>query len=207
MNKTIAGVLLAVVQIGIVGSLGAKLLWDRARYPHVWVKTASYDPNLFIRGRYVSLQLVMPLEGLSEDKLMNTYTQTGDKNFYGNVRLEIRNDELVAVPDKSGKFLAFQSSRQVKLETPKTDCPKYNQYACDYETVYITDEKGRPVVTFNHPSLFFIPENAADPTRRPAGEELWVDATITPHGIPRPIRLGVKKDGKITPLNLEPIEW
>lgn len=50
------------------------------------------------------------------------------------------------------------------------------------------------------PVLFFLPEHADDPSRRPAGEELWVEVSIPGQGPPRPIRLGVKKDGVLTPL-------
>ena len=54
----------------------------------------------------------------------------------------------------------------------------------------------------NEPVAFFIPENIPDPSVRPAGEELWVEVTIPKEGPPRPIRLGVKKDGELTPLPL-----
>ena len=49
---------------------------------------------------------------------------------------------------------------------------------------------------------FFIPENVPDPSRRPPGEELWAEVTIPPSGPPRPIRLGVMRDGRLTPLDL-----
>ena len=49
---------------------------------------------------------------------------------------------------------------------------------------------------------FFIPEHVPDPSFRPQGEELWVEVTIPRRGAPRPIRLGVKKDGVLTPLDL-----
>ncbi len=52
--------------------------------------------------------------------------------------------------------------------------------------------------------LFFIPEHVKDPSRRATGEELWVEVTLPKKGPPRPIRLGVKKDGgEITPLELD----
>lgn len=52
------------------------------------------------------------------------------------------------------------------------------------------------------PVAYFIPEHVADPSRRAAGEELWVEATLPPKGPPRPIQLGVKKNGVLTPLDL-----
>src|SRR3981189_937670 len=52
MTRAIA---VALIQILIVCSLGAKLLYDRRTRPRAWFKTERYDPNLPIRGRYVSL--------------------------------------------------------------------------------------------------------------------------------------------------------
>jgi hypothetical protein len=49
---------------------------------------------------------------------------------------------------------------------------------------------------------YFIPEHADDPSQRPFGEELWVEVTVPPTGPPRPIRLGIKKNGALTPLDL-----
>ena len=56
---------------------------------------------------------------------------------------------------------------------------------------------------FDEPLAFFIPEHVPDPSNRPAGEELWVEVTVPGKGPVRPIRLGVKKDGKITALALD----
>jgi hypothetical protein len=47
---------------------------------------------------------------------------------------------------------------------------------------------------------FFIPEHVPDPSIRSAGEELWAEVTLPRKGAPRPIRLAVKKDGVLTPL-------
>jgi hypothetical protein len=52
------------------------------------------------------------------------------------------------------------------------------------------------------PVAYFIPEHAADPSVRPAGEQLWAEVTIPRRGPPRPIRLGVWKDGRLIPLDL-----
>lgn len=53
------------------------------------------------------------------------------------------------------------------------------------------------------PVPFFIPPDVPDPSRRPQGEELWVEVSIPKRGSPRPIRLGVKKEGgEIAPLDL-----
>src|SRR5438477_6275149 len=56
------GVIVAALHVALVGSLGAKLLVDRATCPRVWSRAVPVDPNLPIRGRYVSLRL-MPTPG------------------------------------------------------------------------------------------------------------------------------------------------
>lgn len=61
---------------------------------------------------------------------------------------------------------------------------------------------GRSVSMLNEPVAYFIPEHVPDPSRRPAGEELCVEVTRPRHGMPRPIRLGVKRNGVLTPLEL-----
>jgi hypothetical protein len=50
------------------------------------------------------------------------------------------------------------------------------------------------------PVAFFIPEHVPDPSIRGAGEELWAEVTVPRRGPPRPIRLGVKKNDVLTPL-------
>jgi hypothetical protein len=65
------------------------------------------------------------------------------------------------------------------------------------------ERAGEHVVVLNEPLAYFIPEHAVDPSRRAPGEELWVEVTIPRAGAPRPIRLGVKKDGVLTPLDVQ----
>jgi hypothetical protein len=59
----------------------------------------------------------------------------------------------------------------------------------------------RPWV-IQEPVAFFIPEQVPDPSLRAPGEELWVEVSVPRQGLPRPLRLGVKKDGVVTPLEL-----
>ena len=58
MTLTNKGLVLAALQCAMVLSLSGKLLYDRQTQPRVWVLTTQYDPNLPIRGRYLSLSLV-----------------------------------------------------------------------------------------------------------------------------------------------------
>lgn len=67
---------------------------------------------------------------------------------------------------------------------------------------WVRTVNGIEVADIGEPLAFFIPERAVDPSRRPPGEELWVEVTVPKKGPPRPIRLGVKKGGVLTPLEL-----
>ena len=170
MNKVMKGFVVAAVQVLLVASVGANFLYDRANYPHVWVETAPYDPDLPIRGRYVRIAVLADAErSQSPDAAAES---NGPAMFLG--RLEVRGERLVAIEDNDGRH--WVSSRR-----------------CGEAQCWQLAE----------PLAYFIPEHVVDPSRRPAGETLWVEVTVPPKGTPRPIRLGVKKvDGVMTPLDL-----
>jgi hypothetical protein len=85
------GLILAGAQLALVASLAAKYAMDRARLPRVWVQTVAYDPNLPIRGRYLSVRLrVSP-----EDVYGSPWNFSGEM---GDVTLNVRDGHLVAKP-------------------------------------------------------------------------------------------------------------
>src|SRR5262249_56665093 len=90
MKPLIKGLIIAAVQVGLVASLGAKLLYDRATRPRLWTRAAPYDPNLPIRGRYVSLQLVVEPRSRRETKPGTVYQPSRS------VSLRVERERLVA---------------------------------------------------------------------------------------------------------------
>jgi hypothetical protein len=58
------------------------------------------------------------------------------------------------------------------------------------------------IAAIAEPLAFFLPEHVDASVREP-GEELWVEVTVPRHGPPRPIRLGVRKNGALTPLETD----
>ncbi len=169
MNTLTKGLVVAAVQVLLVGSVGGKFLFDRANYPRVWVETAPYDPDLPIRGRYVRIAALV--DAKRSETLDKPGTPDGPVMFAG--RLEVQGERLVAIEDDNGRH--WVSSRR---------CGESQCWQLDDALAY------------------FIPEHVEDPSRRPAGETLWVEVTVPPNGAPRPIRLGVRKDGQLTPLEL-----
>ena len=154
------GFAVAAIHLAIVGSLGAKLLVDRATRPRVWARTAPIDPDDPIRGRYVRLRV------------------EGEPIDFGG-----RSSQPVHLSQRDGR-LAFTAAASSGL------------------TVHVMLRDGRPVAVLDQALAFFIPEHVADPSVRAPGEELWVEVTLPKHGGPRPIRLGVRKEGVLTPLPL-----
>jgi len=125
VNALRKGIVLGVLQSALVLSLTGKLFYDRDARPRIWVKTQRYDPDLPIRGRYLSLMLA---------------------------------------PDGGSTYFARTSNQRV---------------------------------------VFFVPERPEEfeaVLSRPNAPELWAEVTIPRLGPPRPIRLGIKKDGQIQPL-------
>ncbi|HVH72640.1 MAG TPA: hypothetical protein VNB49_16220, partial [Candidatus Dormibacteraeota bacterium] len=98
MTSLQKGVLVAGVELALVASLGAKYALDRARLPRVWTQTVPYDPNLPIRGRYLSLRLRVDAGNVYESAPL---PKNNNFNFWGDIRditLSARDGHLVASP-------------------------------------------------------------------------------------------------------------
>ena len=127
MTLTRKGLILGAFQCLLALSVSGKLLYDRSTCPRVWVKTAQWDPNLPIRGRYLAL------------------------------RLE---------PERDAPWYAKTNNRMVLFFVPEHTLP--------FETI-----RGRR----NAPAL-------------------WAEVTIPRNGPPRPIRLAIKRAGRLEPLEV-----
>jgi hypothetical protein len=101
MSALWKGLLLAALHVALVCSLGAKLLYDRATRPRVWIQVATYDPNLPIRGRYLVFSLQLPAEGFTARENQQPYSSP-----YSPSRCDLlaRNDVLTAVANENGEF-------------------------------------------------------------------------------------------------------
>jgi hypothetical protein len=173
MKPFAKSLVIAAVQIALVASLGGKLLYDRATRPRVWALTAPYDPDLPIRGRYVSLRLLVEPRGIDG-------TSSGSRQSPRPVVLHVEDDGLIA------------DASPVSHEPLPSDLH-----------VRLISGRNGVMAILEEPVAFFIPEHVPDPSRRPLGEELWVEVTVPRKGPPRPIRLGVRTgDGPIMPMAL-----
>jgi len=177
MKTVYKGLVVGLLHLLIVSSLGAKLLYDRETLPRLWVKTVPVDPNLPIRGRYVRLQVEMELRG-GHMNPGKTGSPGTSQQAHLRANLSAENGQLsAAVDERNGSVFIIVRS----------------------------DDEGT-VTRLSEPLAFFIPEHVADPSRRSADEELWVEVTVPKTGPPRPIRLGVRKAEDLSdpvPLDLD----
>lgn len=100
------GLLLAGAQLLLVLALVAQYQWERARYPRAWAQVIPVDPDLPVRGRYLSLRLLVHSPGNQAAK--------------GVVRckLAVENNRLVARPDPKGALLVSYFHEQWVLDKP-----------------------------------------------------------------------------------------
>jgi hypothetical protein len=193
MKPLTKAIVVALIQVLIVGSLGAKLLYDRRTRPQAWFKTERYDPNLPIRGRYLSLQVEVS-DRRSPEELQQMF-----------------NGEIQLYEKQRSQFMTFYSfgrecgSIDVQGGKPVPVFDGSPAWNCDNLTFERWRRNEQTVLRVAEPVLFFISDTAKDPTRLQIGDELWVLATIPRRGLPRPIALGVKKGGQgaMSPLSLD----
>jgi hypothetical protein len=178
---------IALIHVAIVCSLGAKLLYDRATRPRVWVKTQNYDPNLPIRGRYVALRPLFddptPTK-LPETKNGPAFPRMTYDFMEGTISV-VDGKAIVNRTDGQSGAIRFTRTWDVRNWDPKT-----------------WDANTRSVLTTWEPVLYFIPDTAPNPSALKAGEELWVELTIPRKGPPRPIQLALKSNGKWLPIDI-----
>jgi hypothetical protein len=93
------GLLLGALQLALVLSLDGKLVFffDRMTRPRVWVLARAYDPELPIRGGYLSQRLQMPVEGFTNQRTVSD-SFTNRQWAY----LEVRNGQWIAKEQGSG---------------------------------------------------------------------------------------------------------
>lgn len=178
MKPLYKGIAVALIHILIVLSLGAKLLYDRHHRPRIWVRTGQVDPDLPIRGRYLTLSLQVHTSDFQLDPKQPFAFKS--KNGYepGYVELSVENGQLVAhkADHPTGLFISPWGQQRTRNNLPSD------------------------VFLLSSPVLFFIPEHAELPRLNNLTDELWAEVTIPRKGPPRPIQLAIKRDGQWFPL-------
>ena len=175
MTQRGRGVVLLAIQLVLVLSIAAKYVYERKTCPRVWVRTAQFDPNLALRGRYVALQLAVDACALPHD-VGDLLGPRSSGIWKWRVKPEAKDGRLVAVP----------AGDDVRPELVQGLVQSVSQ-PCD-----------RAVLQYQ--ADYFIADKAKSPFPSKSNEELWVEVTVPPSGPPRPIQLAISSDGAFKPL-------
>jgi hypothetical protein len=186
ISKT--SVALLLIQLAIVSTIAAKYLYQRWTCPRVWARTVAIDPELPMRGRYLSLQLTV--DGC-QSTLPSAKAATFPRDINGaavrgpfglrasatfRADLKIQNNRLLAI--------RIQDDRNGTLGQEVSVWPGAT---CD-------------AMRLDTPVDFYLAEHAQIPLPLKPGKELWIEVTVPPKGPPRPIQLALKDNGAWKPL-------
>lgn len=185
-----ASLLLLAVQLAVVSSIAAKYFYERWTCPRVWTRTTAYDPELMMRGRYLSMQLQV-------DGCKTTLPGTKQAAVSQNILTSVQSG-------KNGKPERLQVAfpALLKVEDKKlvvTRIPDASFSGRDQRVSAWLDAPCDAMWLFD-PVNFYIAEHAPNPFPVKPGQELWVEVTVPPKGPPRPIQLALKQNGVWTPL-------
>jgi hypothetical protein len=186
MSYRTRGILLLLIQIGLVCTVAGKYLYERATRPRVWVRVAQNDPNLPMRGRYLALSPRVDSCRLPKDKDSD---RSWDNQEDGRSVRFSHYEWRVTTFAENGK-LAVRDARDVLPHTDTQSISLVNKTPCECALL-------RPGF------LFFIPDTAKSPFPLAKGQELWAEVSVPPAGPPRPIQLALREDGKWEPLKFE----
>jgi hypothetical protein len=200
---TLSGVSVALLlfQLLAVSAVAGKYLYQRWRCPRVWTRAAAIDPDLPMRGRYLSLQLTV--DGC-QSTLPSAKLATFPRDVNGAVKpgpyvlrpqpvefranLKVENNKLVAL-----RIEGQEDSTNGEEISASPSAPCDQMRLADPVDFYIADTAKSPLSLQPGPEL--RPGQELQP-----GPELWIEVTVPPKGAPRPIQLALKDSGAWKPL-------
>jgi uncharacterized membrane-anchored protein len=185
LARTSIAVLL--IQLAIVSSIAAKYLYQRWTCPRVWTRTQVYDPELVMRGRYLSAQLLVDACGVTvppNDTSAASRHAFKTTVFRHGVAVDAH-EVQARLAVKDGKLaiasLSDENDRQAR-------------------TVSVADKDPCSDAVLEDSVDFYLPEHASAPAGSARGHELWMEVTLPPQGPPRPLQLALKENGVWKPL-------
>jgi len=180
------------IQLALVMSIAGKYLYERQTCPRVWARATAYDPEMPMRGRYLSTQLVvdgcestLPSAAHAQfPRDINGAVRPGPYKVRGpqvsfDAKLKVENNQLVAVRLEGDEA---QAGGQEVWADGNTPCSQMH---------------------LREATDIFLAEHAPDSLALKHGQELWIEVTLPPKGPPRPIQLAVKENGAWKPQEIQ----
>jgi hypothetical protein len=183
MKLSKASVAVLVIQLVVVSSIAAKYLWQRHSCPRVWVPAVAYDPSLPMRGRYLSVQLLV-------DGCQSMLPSAKFAEFQRYTDGSVKQGGLFRI--HSSQTVRFQAKLQARDGHLLAIRPDGVETLNGTEWVSATDQTLCSEMRLDEPVLYFISEHAINPLPALPGEQLWVEVTVPPSGPPRPLHLAVR---------------
>jgi hypothetical protein len=194
MKLAKTSIALLVIQLALVSLIAAKYLYQRWTCPRVWTRTVVDDPELVMRGRYLSEQLIV--DGC-QSTLPSAKQATMPRNLDGlpvGLRFSINSAQAVRFLAK----LKVEGNKLVAIRIPDSDGQASEQ--AGGQMVAAWPGSSCEDLRLDTPVDFYIAEHAASPMPLKPGQELWIEVTLPPKGPPRPLQLALKQDGAWKPL-------
>jgi len=188
MKPAKVSIALLVIQLAIVSAVTVKYMYQRLTCPRVWTRAVAFDPQLPMRGRYLSLQVMVDgcqstLPSAKAAQFPRDYNGAAVQGPFGlrigthfRAHLKVQNNRLIAI-----NAVADETGRVGQRIVASSGKP------CDQMLVL-------------DPVAFYIPENAIDPSHVTPGQEVWIEVTVPPAGPPRPVQLALKTNEAWKPL-------
>jgi hypothetical protein len=188
-----ASLALLLTQLAIVSSAAAMYLYQRWTSPRVWTRTMVYDPEMLMRGRYVSVQLLV--DGCQSG--LTSASQGAMAKSAGGVETGKTSTPPTTGPIQFSAHLKVEGSKLTAIRIPEGDTSSYGQMVSAWPGLTCADMR------LQAPVDFFIGEHAASKIEIKPGQELWVEVTVPRRGPPRPIQLALKDGKSWKPLGLD----
>ena len=188
ISKT--SLVLLAIQLVLVSSIAAKYLYQRLACPRVWTRTVAYEPEMLMRGRYLSLQLRVDGCQSTLPNAEQAVFQRDKNGAAGGTTFQIQGAQQIQFP----ATLKVDGNKLVAIRIPEDDSRPRGI------TISALPGSSCDNMRIDTPVDFYIAKHAADPSRVHAGQELWIEVTVPPKGPPRPLQLALKENGVWKPL-------
>lgn len=169
-RSLVMGLAIATVQAAIVASVAVQYAVQRERLPRAWVQAVPGAVADPVRGRYLRVPVLPVVDAGVAPRI----------EFRGERR--IVHPAPVVLEARNGGLLAHTATTShVRLVPPPTKAAE------------------GPAVLWP-PVEYFVPASLGDPNRLINSGELWLEVSVPRQGGPRPLRLGIMRNGRIEAL-------
>jgi hypothetical protein len=188
MKLAKTSVALLVIQLVLVSTIAAKYLYQRSTCPRVWARAVAVDPNLPMRGRYLSLRLEV-------DGCQSTLPSAKAATFPRDI-----NGAAIQGPYRLRATAIFHADLKVVNNRLTATYIRDDQNGTLGQEVSVWPGATCDAMRLDAPVDFYIAEHAQSPLPLKPGQELWIEVTVPPKGPPRPLQLALKDNSAWRPL-------